>query len=251
MKGHKRGRLEVRDILPGWSVHDQKYLEPRATSLGPRANERVDYSVELTIGRHGDSEESRFTIQVVTPESLAERPAAPDGTITDRATLVVSQLDRDAVTDHLASLVDSCEAETLDASVPLLQRYFVWEFEGFRKATDVHPLELQEITGQDDRAFRSLCPWDNSEVDYAVRMLVGRPGESEQVSLKLRIVTPEALAQLAGPEFRVLADRATLVVAQFDWRNALAHIEATLANCQAERFHESAWLLQRYFRGEP
>jgi hypothetical protein len=251
----RRGRFEIRDLLPGWSANQTRYLSPSEDDLEPVPNVELDYSIELAIGLRSEAATGRFTLSVVTPEALLKRDRGDGTVLSDRATLIVSKADWDEIRAHLESVVEGCSATTFDEATDYFNQYSRNEFDGYwfrpsdlvRRRESAHPLEIRQISCVDGRPFRSLYPTDAIAVDYDVRINIGRTGEPEEAAFRVRIVSARALEQQVDGEFRVLADRGTLVVGTFDWRDVLAHIEHIMSDCEAERLQGSVTLLERYF----
>ena len=241
-------------MLPGWSSSDNGFINVSNDALEDRLNSEIDYELELTIGYRGDEIDSRFSVRVVTPEALSVCQRGSAWVLADRAVLTISRLDMTNLEDYLECIVSSCTLGSLHASVAALQQYFRWEYDdydqmGHGNVDDGHiGLEVADIRTSSGQVFRSLCPWDNVEVDYSIEMTIRDRSRSQEAVLGVRIVSPEALLQKSTAGVFVMAHSATLIVAQFDWRDVLEWIEKIVHNCHAARFHESIWLLRRYFR---
>jgi hypothetical protein len=119
----KKG-LEIRDVMgaPGVSIE----------SLRPASNEEVYLFLELAIGRADETGEEKFTLTIATPEALVAR--ANDGAciLADRAILIVREFNWRAIRSHIEEILKKCEAPTLHDAIPLLQRYFRWEYEDYK-----------------------------------------------------------------------------------------------------------------------
>ena len=92
---------------------------------------QVYFLIQIEIGEHGDERRDVFQVMVTTPEALRARKAAESSVLSDRATLIVSELSWNKLIDELARIVDSCRASSWQESVLKLQRFFRWEYEGF------------------------------------------------------------------------------------------------------------------------
>jgi hypothetical protein len=123
-KAGKKTTLEIREVLGPPGV----WLE----GLEPASAKEVHYFVELAIGRRGEKDEARFDLTVATPEALLARATPEASVLSDRALLVVSHWDWDAIRAHLDEILARCEAPTLHDAIPLLQRYFRWEYEDYK-----------------------------------------------------------------------------------------------------------------------
>jgi hypothetical protein len=124
-KKFRRKGLMIRGILgpPDISI---EYVRPES-------NEEVYYPVELAIGTDNEDGDARFTLVIATPEALRQRAAEGPAILVDRAFLIVSEYDWDAIRTHLEDVLKKCEALTLHESIPLLQRYFRWEYEEYKR----------------------------------------------------------------------------------------------------------------------
>ena len=107
-------------VMTAW-VEDR--LEVRRWQ--PPSPERVFVSVVVEIGRVRDEGFEYFTIQVASPQALAELAESGDDLIlAGPHLLVVRRWDADALYNWLDDTVQSCEAETWELSVERLRRFF-------------------------------------------------------------------------------------------------------------------------------
>jgi len=88
--------------------------------------------VHLDIGPKSGKGADAFTLRIATPAGLSSLNSK-DGIVATRPLLVMSRYDFGDLWRWLEKIVSECEAESWPASVQRLQRYFDWEFEGYRE----------------------------------------------------------------------------------------------------------------------
>jgi len=243
----------VRHYLPGWSRSDDRYLPFDALGGEHRIAEDVDFDVELSIADKPSSIPSLFTVRIVTPQALARARPTPSGLLASRATLVVAELDWQAIRRHLEALVDGYGHLEVVHATDLLQQHFRWEYDDFNQGPSTPPLDgalqlrLENVTAPGHGSLRSLYPADDTTADYRLELLVRAHGTSETAVLSTRVVTPSSLSQLPKPPSCVIAGHPILVVSHFDWRDVLITLEEIVDGCSARMFDQVVWRLRRFF----
>lgn len=93
-------------------------------------------------------------------------------------------------------------------------------------------------------------PASPADVHFTLDMEIGQRDEEGVNLFYVTIATPAALAHKAGDGEIVLADRALMVISEFQWDALLAHINATITDCDGPSWERSVEKLVRYFRWE-
>lgn len=113
----------------------RSFDSPDATSsletTRPERNEEVFYYVEMTIGFEDEPATNLFGITVATPEAL-QAGETDDVILSDRALLVVSEFNWNAIRSHLEGIVEHCPVDSWELAVAHLRLYFQWEYDGYR-----------------------------------------------------------------------------------------------------------------------
>ena len=94
----------------------------------------VYFLLELEIGDPGTDGKDLFYVTVATPEGLRAHAKGP--MIAERAVLVVSEFSLSALREHVATILQRCEAPTWPECSTKLQRYFRWEYEDYSQEED-------------------------------------------------------------------------------------------------------------------
>jgi hypothetical protein len=89
--------------------------------------------VTLDIGDKTTPGTNSFAIRVATPAGLSKLPAE-HGILATRPLLIMQSYNYGDLWDWLERTVAKCEADTWNASVGELRRYFDWEYDGYREA---------------------------------------------------------------------------------------------------------------------
>jgi hypothetical protein len=206
-------------------------------------DESRTYTLELHIGVVGEAEHAAFRLEVSTPAGFDE----VDGpeVLSDRARLVVAELDWERIRTYLVSLVRACTEKTLHQALPVFARYFVDVAE-----PPVAPTAAQRRTGAIE--LRGIDPpWQQSSEATAFHLTFGVAGRFDAVAAEfsVAIVTPAALRGAAEHGPFILAHRATIVFGELDWPIVQAHLRALVEQrCAAPSLNDARTLLQRYFR---
>jgi hypothetical protein len=112
-------------------------------------------------------------------------------------------------------------------------------------------LEIRALDSPDvDGAIEAARPRSNEEVHYLLTLTIGVVGEDGADLFNVVIATPEALRCRAVDNRGILADRATIIVREFDWPTIRSHLEAILRKCDAPTMSEATQRLHRYFHWE-
>lgn len=124
-KGFKGKGLLLGDMVaaPGLSLQ----------GLRPTSNEEVFYFVNVEILKSDEDLGEWFSFTIATPEALRARATETPSILVDRAFLIVSEFDWDTILAHLKKILDKCAAPTLHDSIPLLQRYFRWDYDDYSR----------------------------------------------------------------------------------------------------------------------
>lgn len=78
---------------------------------------------------------SEFQVEIGTPKGMMSCASEHDLTlITDRNLIVMSEYSFDLLEESINNILLKCESNDWDASVLKLQRYFLWEYEDFKRA---------------------------------------------------------------------------------------------------------------------
>jgi Immunity protein 8 len=93
----------------------------------------VYYLIEMAIGPVGEKAADIFAVMIATPEALLARKRSRPLVISDRALVVVKSFRWKEIEKKLRSIVELCSGSSWNESVLRLQRYFLWEYEDFRK----------------------------------------------------------------------------------------------------------------------
>jgi hypothetical protein len=89
--------------------------------------------VTIDIGPKNKKASDSFTLRVATPTGLA-RLEGKDGIVATRPLLVMCRYDFDALWRWLEKTVSQCDAPTWPECVQKLQRYFDWEYDGYKES---------------------------------------------------------------------------------------------------------------------
>lgn len=206
-------------------------------------DESRTYLLELHIGVVGEAEHAAFRLEVSTPAGFAEvdRPEV----LSDRARLVVAELDWERIRRYLVSLVRACTEKTLHQALAVFARYLVDVAE-----PPVARTGAQRRTGA--VKLRGIDPpWQRSSQPTAFHLTFGVAGRFDAVAAEfsVSIVTPAALRAASEHGAFLLAHRATIVFGELDWPIVEAYLRTLVEQrCAAPSLNDARTLLQRYFR---
>jgi Immunity protein 8 len=132
----KGKRLELHEVLGLTRDRTAPFASATTTAKAlaskgvPR--ELAYYKLEFFVGRADTGSRLLLEVNIATPEGLvahAEKEGRMQCVLSDRALIVVSDFDWDTVRSHITTILAQCEAPDLGESIPLLERFFVYEDE--------------------------------------------------------------------------------------------------------------------------
>lgn len=86
---------------------------------------------------------------------------------------------------------------------------------------------------------------------YLLELTIGEARTRRRDTIfKVLVSTPEALREMAAVDEVVIRNRATIVVAEYDFAAIEAHLSEVVARCNRPEWMETAYQLRRYFREE-
>lgn len=106
---------------------------PNIRNWQPEDPQRVAVMVCVDIGPKTRKGADTFCIRVATPDGL-HAMEAKDGILATRPLLIMHRYDFNDLWRWLERTVAACEAETWPACVEKLQRYFDWEYDGYKES---------------------------------------------------------------------------------------------------------------------
>lgn len=92
-------------------------------------------------------------------------------------------------------------------------------------------------------------PARSSEVKFLLEIEIGQKDHPSRDLFHVVVATPEGLRHY-GRGKQLLAERATLVLAEYSWTILRSSVEAIVKRCQSATWEESLLKLQRYFAWE-
>ena len=99
-----------------------------------------------------------------------------------------------------------------------------------------------------DVELESWVPDAPNEVYFLLELEIGVVGEERRDIFQVVVATPEGLR--ARARANVIAERGTLVVSEYSWRDLRRSIQSIVERCESPTWSESALKLQRYFEWE-
>jgi Immunity protein 8 len=133
------------------SVEGHENLETWA----PSAASEVYLGVEIEVGIEGEEPRDLFRFWVATPEGL--RANASREIISDRNLVVVSNYSWAVVRRHIDEIVRGCRASTWLGCVAELQKFFRWEYEGYRAEEGSEEEDVEVFV--EGKCFEALEAW--------------------------------------------------------------------------------------------
>lgn len=86
------------------------------------------------------------------------------------------------------------------------------------------------------------------QVRFLLELEIGEAGGESKDLFQVVVATPEGMR--AGATKPVIADRATIIVSEYEWAQIQRTVEQIVKRCQAPTWEESVLRLQRYFKWE-
>ena len=120
----RKGGLVIRSVSV-WG-------HPNIRTWEPDDPDTIAEIVTVEIGERSKDLADQFMVKVATPPGLATLELR-DGIIATRPLLVMKRYDFDGLWRWLERTVADCEQDSWTHSVEMLQRYFRWEYEGYKE----------------------------------------------------------------------------------------------------------------------
>jgi len=108
-------------------------------------------------------------------------------------------------------------------------------------------LEVKDFYSPDIEDIWLWEPGENEQVCFLLELSIGDAFSDASDIFQVVVATPEGLKKRSG---FVLADRATMVIREFDWDRLMQFINTVLSNCAEESWSKAVVKLQKYFEWE-
>lgn len=89
----------------------------------------------------------------------------------------------------------------------------------------------------------------NPKTSYLLEIAIGDVHEKKSEVFKVLVVTPEGLRDMAADQI-IIRDRATIVVAEYDFIAIEAHIIKIVEACNRPQWSDTIYQLRKYFDWE-
>lgn len=213
--------------------------EVRRTRWEQRVEAGYDSSrLFLTIGQPGEKPLRDFSLAVTTLQGLTH--LAGKLVVTDRAHIVIPELDHERVRQYVTRTVQNCPAIPPSEAEAMFERYF--DPVGFEPVREAR----RRRSGVAVRGFDP--PWCRSDNDVTITFGVAERTSGADTELTVNAVTPSGLAARAVAGDFVLCHRATILVGEMDVPGIHAHIVDRVAGCSGGDLAVALPSLQRYYR---
>ncbi len=105
-------------------------------------------------------------------------------------------------------------------------------------------LELKDYYSPDVDEIWSWEPKKSNDVSFLLELSIGEVNSEAADLFQVIIATPKKMEKQHGI---ILADRATIIVSEFDWNKIIERINEIIMQCESSSWVESTNKLQRYF----
>lgn len=121
--------MKLRLVIRSVSV----WGHPNIRTWEPENPKEIAEIVTVDIGPKTKKQADSFTIRVATPRGL-ETLQPRDGILAIRPLLIMERYNFHDLWQWLEQIVAKCEVETWNGCVDQLQRYFDWEYQGYKES---------------------------------------------------------------------------------------------------------------------
>ena len=109
-------------------------------------------------------------------------------------------------------------------------------------------LEIRSITTPDiDVPLQAWRPTFYEDVSCELSIEIGEAGKKEADLFRVWLATPEAIRSRSKDGNNVISNRASIVVAEFDWRLVEAALTQMVIDSSRHSWADSCLALQRFF----
>src|SRR5690606_19542134 len=111
-------------------------------------------------------------------------------------------------------------------------------------------LEIRSISSPDIENFWAWELTSNDEVHFLVEMEIGELGSDRADLFFVEVATPEALLLRSSRNFKVIRNRAIIIISRYEWKSIYETIAGIVKQSESNTWRDSVMSLQRYVSWE-